>query len=66
MYAMTSTIPDTCHAVRLVSRYQANPGKEHCQVMKRIFKYFQENKYIKLCFWFAKFEINRLFRCWFC
>jgi hypothetical protein len=29
MYAMTSTRPNICHAVRLVSRYQSNPRKEH-------------------------------------
>ena len=29
MYAMTSTRPDICYAVGLVSRYQSNPGKAH-------------------------------------
>ena len=29
MYAMMSTRPDICYAVRLVSRYQSNPGKAH-------------------------------------
>jgi hypothetical protein len=27
MYAMTSTRPDICYAIGLVSRYQSNPGK---------------------------------------
>jgi hypothetical protein len=39
MYAMTSTRPNICHAVGLVSRYQSNSGKEHWQVVKRIFRY---------------------------
>ena len=39
MYAMTSTRPDICYAVGLVSRYQSNPGKAHWQAVKRIFKY---------------------------
>ena len=29
MYVMTSTRPDICYAVGLVSRYQSNPGKAH-------------------------------------
>ena len=29
MYAMTSTRPDICYAVGLVSRYQSNPSKVH-------------------------------------
>jgi hypothetical protein len=50
MYAMTSTRPDICHAVRLVSRYQSNPRNEHWQVVKRIFKYLQGTKNMGLCF----------------
>ena len=29
MYAMLCTRPDICYAVRLVSRYQSNPGEKH-------------------------------------
>ena len=29
MYAMLCTRPDICHAVGMVSRYQANPGLKH-------------------------------------
>jgi hypothetical protein len=50
IYAMTSTRPDICHAVGLVSRYQSNPGKEHWQVVKRIFRYLQGTKNMGLCF----------------
>ena len=34
MYAMVYTRPDIAHAVRVVSRYMANPGKEHWEAMK--------------------------------
>ena len=36
MYAMTSTRPDICHAVGLVSRYQSNLGMIYWQAVKRI------------------------------
>ena len=36
MYAMMCTRPDICYAVRLVSRYQSNPGQKHWMTVKRI------------------------------
>jgi hypothetical protein len=57
MYAMTSTRPDICHAVGLVSRYQPNPGKAHWQAVKRIFRYLQGTKNIKLCFGISDLKI---------
>jgi len=57
MYAMTSTRSDICHAVGLVSRYQSNPGKTHWQARKRIFKYLQGTKNIKLCFGISDLKI---------
>jgi hypothetical protein len=57
MYAMTSTRPDICYAVGLVSRYQSNPGKEHWQAVKRIFRYLQGTKNIKLCFGLSDLKI---------
>ena len=47
MYAMTSTRPDICHAVGLVSRYKSNLGMAHWQVVKRIFRYLQGTKGMK-------------------
>uniref|UniRef100_A0A2N9EKJ9 CCHC-type domain-containing protein n=1 Tax=Fagus sylvatica TaxID=28930 RepID=A0A2N9EKJ9_FAGSY len=58
MYAMTSTKPDICYAVGLVSRYQSNPGKAHWQVVKRIFRYLQMTKSMKLCFGLDELEIK--------
>ena len=34
MYAMVCTRPDIAHAVGVVSRYMANPGKEHWEAVK--------------------------------
>jgi len=34
MYAMVCTRPDIAHAVSLVSRFMANPGKAHWQALK--------------------------------
>jgi hypothetical protein len=36
MYAMMCTRPDICYAIRLVSRYQSNPGHKHWMAVKRI------------------------------
>uniref|UniRef100_A0A2N9HAA9 CCHC-type domain-containing protein n=1 Tax=Fagus sylvatica TaxID=28930 RepID=A0A2N9HAA9_FAGSY len=58
MYAMTSTRPDICYVVGLVSRYQSNPGKAHWQAVKRIFKYLQMTKSMKLCFGLDELEIK--------
>jgi hypothetical protein len=58
MYAMTSTRPDICYVVGLVSKYQSNPGKAHWQVVKRIFRYLQMTKSMKLCFELNELEIK--------
>ena len=41
MYAMAYTRPDIAHAVRVVSRFLSNPGKEHWHTVKWIFKYLR-------------------------
>ncbi|XP_040873685.1 secreted RxLR effector protein 161-like [Glycine max] len=41
MYAMVCTRPDLAQAVSVVSRYMGNPGMEHRQVEKRIFRYLK-------------------------
>ena len=47
---MTSTKPDICYSVGLVSRYQSNPSKEHWQAVERRLRYIQRSKKMKLCF----------------
>ncbi|KAH9646639.1 hypothetical protein KPL70_024932 [Citrus sinensis] len=39
MYAMVLTRPDLSYAVSVVSRYMANPGKEHWRAVKWILRY---------------------------
>ena len=34
MYVMVYTRPDIAHAVGVVSRYMANPGKDHWEAVK--------------------------------
>jgi len=34
MYAMVCTRPDIAQAMRVVSRYMSNPGKEHWRAVK--------------------------------
>lgn len=41
MYAMVCTRPDIAQAVSVVSRYMSQPGKEHWQAVKRIFRYLK-------------------------
>ncbi|XP_075086230.1 secreted RxLR effector protein 161-like [Nicotiana tabacum] len=50
MYAMMCTRPDICYAVVLVSRYQYNPGRDHCKVVKRIFRYLKGTTDYSLCY----------------
>lgn len=56
MYGMTSK-PDICYLAGFVSRYQANLGKEHWQAVKRIFKYLQGTKLMKLCFGLRELKV---------
>ncbi|XP_057541678.1 secreted RxLR effector protein 161-like [Amaranthus tricolor] len=41
MYAMVCTRSDLAHAVSVVSRFMSQPGKEHWQAVKRIFRYLK-------------------------
>lgn len=59
MYAMTTTGPNICYAVDLVSRYQSKIGKDHWQIVKRIFKYLQSTRNLGLCFCNSDLETIR-------
>ena len=50
MYAMICTRPDIAHAVGVVSRFMSNPGKEHWEAVKWIFRYLRGNSSLSLCF----------------
>jgi hypothetical protein len=42
MYAMICSRPDLSYAMSLVSRYMSNPGKEHWNAVKWIFRYLRD------------------------
>ena len=50
MYLMVCTRPDIAHAVGLVSRYMANPGKIHWDAVKWILRYLQGTSTVGLLF----------------
>jgi len=54
MYAMVCTRPDISHAVSVVSRYMACPGKEHWQAVKWILRYLKGTADMGLTFDKAK------------
>jgi hypothetical protein len=41
MYDMVCSRPDLSYAMSLVSRYMVNPGKEHWNIVKWIFRYMR-------------------------
>jgi hypothetical protein len=50
MYAMVCTHPDIAHSVGVVSRFLANPGKEHWNAVKWILRYIRGSIDYCLCF----------------
>ena len=44
MYAQVCTKPDIPYAVRVLGRYQSNPGMEHWRAAKKVMRYRQETK----------------------
>ena len=50
MYAMVCTRPDIEHAVRVVSRYMNNLGKEHWKAVQCILRYLRGATSNALCF----------------
>ena len=51
MYCMVCTRSDIAHVVSIVSRFLSNPGKEHWEAVKWIFKYLRGTS--KLCLSFG-------------
>jgi hypothetical protein len=50
MYAMICTRPDIAQAVGVVSRFMADPGKEHWNAVKRILRYIKGTSGVAICF----------------
>nr|GEW79219.1 putative ribonuclease H-like domain-containing protein [Tanacetum cinerariifolium] len=55
---LTSSRPDLTYAVCLCARYQANPTKEHLNVVKRIFRYLKGT--INMGLWYLKHTGDKL------
>ena len=49
MYVMVYTKPDIAQAVRVVSRYMSNSGKENWRVVKWILRYLNGSSDMALC-----------------
>ncbi|KAE8694615.1 putative pentatricopeptide repeat-containing protein [Hibiscus syriacus] len=58
MFAMICTRPDIAQAVGVVSRYMANPGKEHWNTVKRILRYIKGTSIVALCYGGSNLLIN--------
>ncbi|XP_038972174.1 secreted RxLR effector protein 161-like [Phoenix dactylifera] len=50
MYAMVCCRPDLAHAVSQVSRFMANPGKEHWRALKGVFRYLVGTVGVGICY----------------
>ena len=57
MYAMMCTCPDICYAVRLISRFQSNPGIKHWMSVKRILRYLKGTTDYVLCYQGRDFQL---------
>ncbi|MCO5573832.1 hypothetical protein L7F22_027607 [Adiantum nelumboides] len=58
MYAMVATRPDIAHAVGVVSRFMANPGRLHSDAVKSIMRYLKGTKNKCLCYGEGPFELK--------
>ncbi|KAE8729592.1 putative Leucine-rich repeat protein kinase family protein [Hibiscus syriacus] len=58
MFVMICTRPDIAQAVGVVSRYMANPGKEHWNIVKRIMRYIKGTSNVALCYGGSNLLIN--------
>jgi len=58
MYFMMCSRPDITQAVGVVSRFMADPGKEHWNVVKRIIRYIKWTSNVALCFEGSKLIVN--------
>ena len=50
MYAMVCTRPDIAYAVGVVSRYMADPRREHWEAVKWLLRYLKGTSSVGLCF----------------
>ena len=50
MYIMVCIRPNITHAVKVVSRFMSNPGKEHWEAVNWLLRYLKGTSKIALCF----------------
>ena len=50
MYAMVATRPDIAFAVGVISRYMANPRKQHWEAVKGVMRYLKGTQDLCICF----------------
>ncbi|KAH9803393.1 hypothetical protein KPL71_001741 [Citrus sinensis] len=50
MYAMVLTRPDLAHALSVVSRFMATPGKEHWKAVKWVLRYLKDTQWYGLVY----------------
>ena len=58
MFAMICTRPDIAQAVGAISRYMANPGREHWIAVKRILRYIRGTSDVTLCYRGSAFTVR--------
>jgi len=58
MYAMICTRPDIAQAVGVVSRFMADPGREHWNAVKRILRYIKGTSDVDLCYGGSEFIVK--------
>ncbi|KAE8715220.1 Heat shock 70 kDa protein 15 [Hibiscus syriacus] len=58
MFVMICTRPDIAQAVGVVSRYMANPCKEHWNTVKKILRYIKGTSNVALCYGGSNLLIN--------
>ena len=58
MFAMICTRPDIAQAVGAVSRYMANPDREHWNTIKRILRYIKGTSDVALCYGGSEFTVR--------
>ncbi|GKA17440.1 gag-pol polyprotein [Tanacetum coccineum] len=56
--------PDIAHAVGVVSRYMAKPGRKHWEAVKRILRYIKGTSDVALCFGIEPFELKTPMEMW--
>lgn len=50
MYVMICRMPDSVHALGVVSHFLSNPGKDHWQAVRWILRYLRGTFRVCLCF----------------